>query len=249
VVILSLVLSVMLTMVFIRYNSKIRRLNHLLRQKGERILSQNRYIETQKKLLQIEAAKLGHENTIAHFEILKNQVNPHMLFNAMALLKSIIDKDKDTAKEFIDNLSDIFRQAFQLKKDLLVSVQEELHFVESYIHIICKQYENCLIVDMAIPDMIKNYYIPPFSLQLIVENVIKHNELSESNPVHLNIYYQDDMIHIENTVVKKEETKVSRSGVGHQNLIERYKLISEKEPRFFADEKIFSVCLPLFINE
>jgi two-component system LytT family sensor kinase len=84
---------------------------------------------------------------------------------------------------------------------------------------------------------------------LIVENVIKHNELIESQPVYMKIYYKDEAIHIQNTLVKKKEAKATRQGVGHQNLIERYKLISEREPRFFADEKMFSVCLPLFITE
>jgi len=248
-VVLALFLLAALMFLFVRYNRKIRRLNGLLREKSKRITEQNKCIEAQKALLQKEASKLEHENTIAHFEILKNQVNPHMLFNALAVLKSIIDKDKNDAKSFIDDLSNVFRHALELKSNLLVKLDEELSFVESYINIITKQYEDCFSCNISVPDVAKNYYIPPFSLQLIVENVIKHNELSEEDPVHMEISYRDETIQIDNTRARMRKSKSRPMGIGHHYLINRYKLVSEKAPLFISDETFFSVRLPLFIDE
>jgi sensor histidine kinase YesM len=245
----TLVLSVMLMLLFIGYNTKIRKLNTLLRTKTHRITEQNRYIQAQKALLQKEASKLENENTIAHFEILKTQVNPHMLFNALAVLKTVILKDKKDACGFVDDLANVFRQALHLKADLLVKLREELSFVESYINVITKQYENCFHVEIDIPEEIREYYIPPFSLQMIVENVIKHNEFCEQIPLFLKISYKDQEIHVDNTVTRRKMMEAFSSGIGHRNLINRYKLVSEKEPQFISEDTFFSARLPVFIDE
>jgi LytS/YehU family sensor histidine kinase len=233
----------------IRYNVKIRKLNYILSKKSERLIEQYKLIETQKNILEEYTYRLENENTIAHFETLKNQLDPHMLFNALAVLKQVIDRDKVEAKEFINDLSHVLRYALQLKSNILVKLEEELSFVMSYINIITKRYHNCFNVYVDIPDFIRDYYIPPFSLQLIVENVVKHNVLNEQEPIDIKIYYKDDAIHVVNSKTRKTSMKTISVGVGHQNLINRYKLVSVREPVFISDEQFFSVTLPLIKEE
>jgi two-component system LytT family sensor kinase len=174
-------------------------------------------------------AELQNENLRTRFEVLKQQVNPHFLFNALGTLRIMIREKDDRAEPFILKLSDLYRQLLGKNTSQTVTLDEELEFLRSYIYMLQARFEALLHIDIDIwPDSL-SLKIPAFSLQLLVENSIKHNIISSAKPLFIRLFQQqEDRIIIENNLQTKPAAEES-SGIGLDNLRKRYELLQIRD--------------------
>jgi hypothetical protein len=170
-------------------------------------------------------AELQNENLRTRFEVLKQQVNPHFLFNALSTLRIMIREKDNRAEPFILKLSDLYRQLLGKNTAQTVSLNEELEFLKSYIYMLQARFEALLHIDIDVwPDSLDRK-IPAFSLQLLIENCIKHNIISAARPLHIRLsQQQEDRILIVNNLQTRPSTEES-SGIGLDNLRKRYELL------------------------
>ena len=181
----------------------------------------------------------------AELEALKNQIDPHFMFNSLNTLSYLIEKEPVKAKLFNDNLAEVFRYILYNKERNLVLLSEELAFAEKYFSLVRIRFGEGIVLHI-LPNNAENdlYLIPPISLQVLFENAIKHNTFSEKNPLTITCDIRDEMIIISNVIRHKRSLKPS-SKIGLKNLEERYKLITNKCIEISNTEKVFSVTLPL----
>ena len=193
----------------------------------------------------IKNEQLERAKAEAELEALKNQIDPHFIFNSLNTLSHLIENTPGRAKQFNDNLADVYRYILQNKAKDLVLLREEIEFLKSYFLLLQIRFEKAVLLKMDIDDSITDQYlIPPISLQILAENAIKHNEFSEAAPLLLEIEMKEDTLIAHNRVRKKPLRKVS-SKIGLHNLSERYKLTTNKEIIIKEDDKDFTVCLPV----
>lgn len=189
---------------------------------------------------QLERAKAE-----AELEALKNQIDPHFIFNSLNTLSHLIEEKPAKAKLFNDSLADVYRYILQNKARDLVMMKEEIDFLQSYFSLLQIRFEKAVALQVSVPDNLQELYlIPPISLQILVENAIKHNEFSPKNPLSIQIKWQPGELIIHNSI-KKKILRNASSKIGLQNLGERYKLITEKEITIKEEEKDFTVHLPV----
>jgi len=189
---------------------------------------------------QLERAKAE-----AELEALKNQIDPHFIFNSLNTLSHLIEEKPLKARQFNDSLADVYRYILHNKGRELVLLQEEIGFLTDYFSLLKIRFENAVQLKILFgEDVYQQYLIPPISLQVLAENAIKHNEFSDVQPLVISIYLQNDSLIIHNERRKKELRKES-SKIGLQNLQERYRLTAGMEIRIEDDEKNFTVILPL----
>ncbi len=184
----------------------------------------------------------------AKFESLKNQIDPHFLFNSLNVLSSLIEENPDNAQRFTTSLSKIYRYVLEQKDKELVSVAEELSFAKTYMNLLKMRFENSLFYEL--PDTISNpeAKVVPLSLQLLLENTVKHNVVSEQRPLHIRIIDKGDYLVIQNDFQKKEVLQ-DRQGVGLQNIINRYSIITSRKVLIEQNEKEFSVSIPILTKQ
>jgi two-component system, LytTR family, sensor kinase len=192
-----------------------------------------------------ETLKLKEANTKAQFEILKNQVNPHFLFNALSTLKSLIRIQDPQAEAFVMRLSDVYRKLLTRREQELIQLSDEMDIVNSYLFMQQLRFENNLIIKTTIPTHDLDLFIPPFALQLLIENTIKHNIISQRRPLSISIFVNENkQIVVENTKQPKKTTEES-TGWGLSSLIERYEAFTPNKIEINETESLFSVALPL----
>ncbi len=184
----------------------------------------------------------------AKFESLKNQIDPHFLFNSLNVLSSLIEENPENAQKFTTSLSKIYRYVLEQKDKELVTVNEELAFAKTYMNLIKMRFENS--VSFEIPENYDNpeAKVVPLSLQLLLENAIKHNVVSEQKPLHIKIFVQNDNLVVQN-VLQKKEILNDRKGVGLQNIISRYEILTDREVIINQSENQFSVYLPILTKQ
>ena len=194
---------------------------------------------------QIKREQLERAKAEAQLEALKNQVDPHFIFNSLNTLSHLIEDVPEKAKIFNDNLAEIYRYILQNKARDLVMLRDEMGFVDHYFGLLQIRFENAveLKIDIA-HEKRDDYLIPPISLQILVENAIKHNEFSDSHPLSIQIQLHNQELVITNEIRSKELIKAS-PGIGLKNLHERYELITSKRISIQEVGKIFTVRLPL----
>lgn len=189
---------------------------------------------------QLERAKAE-----AELEALKNQIDPHFIFNSLNTLSHLIEEKPLKAKQFNDSLADVYRYILHNKGRELVLLQEEVSFLNDYFSLLKIRFENAVQLKILFAEIFyQQYLIPPISLQVLAENVIKHNEFSDEHPLTITISLQNDSLTVHNDKRKKELRKES-SKIGLHNLQERYRLVAGKEITIDEDEKNFTVTLPL----
>ena len=184
----------------------------------------------------------------AKYESLKNQIDPHFLFNSLNVLSSLIEENPDNAQRFTTSLSKVYRYVLEQKDKDLVSVEEELKFAKTYMNLLKMRFENSLTYEIPTQELNPEFKVVPLSLQLLLENTVKHNVVSEQKPLHINIYLENSFLIIENNLQKKEVLQ-DRKGVGLQNIIDRYALISKKKMFVEQTDKVFKVKLPILTKQ
>jgi two-component system, LytTR family, sensor kinase len=180
------------------------------------------------------------------FESLKSQISPHYLFNCLNTVSSLLFKDTHVAEEFIRRMADTFRYVLSHQKKKLVLLSEELEFVKSYYYLLQVRYEYHLRLEINVPQNILHSLIPPMTLQLLVENAVKHNKISKENPLLVYIGAQDNQrIIISNTKTLSPSTVSFR--VGLENIHKRYQFFTDEKVLVRDDEK-FLVLLPVLME-
>lgn len=196
----------------------------------------------EKKLRRIEQQK--KEKVEFEFQMLKNQVNPHFLFNSFSTLMALIEEQPRQAIEYTEKLSDFFRVILQLKDEEVIPLRQELNIVEDYFFLLKKRFGNSIDLKIMIPEDLKETFIPPMTLQILIENAVKHNVISRDKPLKVRIFSNKDEIVIENNLQPKKTREVS-TGIGLENISKRYRLKAKKEPEIIKSDELFRVILPV----
>jgi hypothetical protein len=183
----------------------------------------------------------------ARFDALKNQLDPHFLFNSLNVLSGLIDEDPRRAQHFTTALSKVYRYVLEQKHKELVSLEEEFDFARTYINLLNMRFEDSLI--FSIPDTVRQSEgrIVPLSLQLLLENAVKHNVATSAKPLRIEIREGDGVLEVINNLQHRQTARKS-VGVGLQNIQERYKLLSDRKIELHQTESEFRVVLPVLIN-
>ncbi|MDN5284864.1 MAG: Histidine kinase [Mucilaginibacter sp.] len=198
-------------------------------------------ITLQKSKLEYELLKQAQLK--AQLLSLQQQVSPHFLFNSLSTLKTIAP-DQET-KTYVIQLANVYRYLLSFNEHHLASVKDEIAFMKSYLYILQERFEQALQISIQVPDVFLGYYIPPLSLQLLIENAIKHNVISPEQPLHIRIYTdQTPSLTVENSYQPKLSVEES-TGKGLQNIKDRYHLLGGKEIGVFRHDNLFKVILPL----
>ena len=184
----------------------------------------------------------------AKFESLKNQIDPHFLFNSLNVLSSLIEENPENAQKFTTSLSKIYRYVLEQKDKELVSVDEELAFAKTYMNLLKMRFENSITFDLPTDFNNPDAKVVPLSLQLLLENTIKHNVVSEQKPLHIKIFVHDNHLVVQNDLQKKEVLG-DRKGVGLQNIISRYAILTARQVSIIQSETQFSVYLPILTKQ
>jgi len=192
---------------------------------------------------------LQKENLQSQFDVLKQQVNPHFLFNSLNVLTSLIKLEPDLAEKFSEHLSKVYRYVLENKDNELVDLNTELVFLDAYIFLLNIRFVNKLNVNIDIPETKRSYQVIPLAMQLLIENAIKHNIMSKSNPLQIDIFIDtQNFLNIVNNLQERPSQIVS-TGVGLKNIQNRYQLLNNTEPVFEKTETHFIAKVPLIKND
>jgi hypothetical protein len=191
-----------------------------------------------------ETEKLKKANLQSQFDSLKNQVNPHFLFNSLNTLSSLIEEDPEQAVKFVDHLSKVYRYLLQNNEKELITLREEINFLETYFFLLKVRFGDGITLNNTIPVEYSESLIPPLTLQILVENAVKHNVVSPSRPLTIQISIQDETICVSNNLQVKT-IPVPSNGMGLTNISAKYKLLNQPEMIIIPTEKDFSVQIPL----
>lgn len=193
----------------------------------------------------VEREKLKKENLRSQLETLKNQVNPHFLFNSLNTLASVIPEDPKLAVEFVQNLSKVYRYILEIRDRELITVREELECINAYRFLLDIRFGNSVSIEERVEDKAQDLQIVPLSLQMLLENAIKHNIVSQKRPLKIEITSNGiGKLIITNNLQKKKEVNGSTK-TGLENIKKRYRILSGKEVEVIVSREHFRVSLPL----
>lgn len=193
----------------------------------------------------VQLANIEKAKAEAELEALKNQIDPHFIFNSLNTLSHLIEDNPAKAKQFNDNLADVYRYILQNKARGLVLLREEIDFLKDYFSLLKIRFEEAVQLKLVIKEeILDKYLIPPISLQVLAENAIKHNEFSLANPLYIDIHFINEELVIHNNMKKKKLRKAS-SKIGLQNLNDRYLLTTNNVIRVTENNNDFTVNLPV----
>jgi hypothetical protein len=202
------------------------------------------YVKAREKSVK-KVERLQQEKIQFQFETLRNQVNPHFLFNSFNTLISIIEDDPKMAVEYVEQLSDFFRNIVNYRDKDTIALKEELELLKTYFFIQQKRFGNSLSLNINLTEEQKNQnFIPPLTMQLLAENAIKHNAVSKETPLAIDIFMEDERLIIRNNINIKF-SKSDGAGMGLQNITNRYTLLSSQDVIIKKNDQFFIVSLPL----
>jgi two-component system, LytTR family, sensor kinase len=188
--------------------------------------------------------RLQKETARIQFDNLKNQLNPHFLFNSLTSLNSLIYDNQDLASQFLQQLSKVFRYTLQNKENGQVSLETELNFVNHYVFLMKTRFGCMLDVEIDVKPETMDCYIPPVTLQILIENAVKHNVINECNSLVIRIYDEDKYLVVSNNIKRKSLVATSNK-TGLANLVDLYAYLSDKPVQIVDDNQNFAVRLPL----
>lgn len=208
-------------------------------------LAANRRAYRRLEDVQVRAERLEKEAVQAQFAALKSQVNPHFLFNSLSILSSLVHADADLSEKFIDQLSRAYRYILEQKDNEQVLLKTELEFIQAYRFLLNIRFENKFDVIINVPEAQQQHCsIAPLTLQLLVENAVKHNRMSAKEPLQVQIFVEQDWLIVQNNLQLRPQSEVS-TGVGLQNIINRYTLLTSRPVSIQESDGVFRVKIPL----
>lgn len=200
------------------------------------------YTKLQKSITEKE--QLERENIKSQLEGLKNQVNPHFLFNSLNTLTYLIPEDEERAVAFVQQLSKVYRYILEIRDEKLIPLSEELKFLDAYIYLLKERFGDNIHVEVKIPEVDLGQKIVPLSLQLLLENAIKHNIISNLKPLMIEVFVEKGKLIVRNNLQKKNQV-MNSTKAGLQNIKNRYSFFSNKKVEVLSTSEYFIVMLPL----
>lgn len=188
--------------------------------------------------------ELKRENLLAKYEALKNQVNPHFLFNSLNTLSGVVEQKPELATDFIKKLSDIYRYVLEQNDQEMVSINDEMKFVDDYIFLSKMRFGEALIFNSVLPSD-STIHVVPLGLQMLVENAIKHNIISDDMPLKIEISIVDGFVLLKNNIQTKTTIVSDKNPQGLENLKKRYAYLSESSMEIIESDGEFIVKLPI----
>jgi len=194
---------------------------------------------------ELAVARYQRENIRAQLDALKNHLDPHFLFNNLNILSALIDTDTARSREYVDKLADVYRAILRRKADDLIPVAEELAFVDSYLYLLRARFENNVQFNIDADRACYPCMVPPLTIQMLLENAIKHNRIQVGKPLIIELYTtpDGDYLTVRNTL--SEKTTTENSGSGLQNIQNRYAHFTDKPVKIVRTASHFEVSIPL----
>ncbi|MBN8787354.1 MAG: histidine kinase [Terrimonas sp.] len=199
------------------------------------------------KISQLEAEQLKKAQLQTQFDSLKEQVNPHFLFNSLNSLSSLIATNPDKAEAFVEEMSRVYRYLLRSNEEQLTTLQKEMDFIESYNMLLQTRFGSGFQPVLQIEEKKKEWLLPPMTLQLLIENAVKHNIVDPDTPLVVQLYTKDEKLVVRNNLQKKNKA-VASNKVGLSNIISKYKLLNYPEVEIKETTTEFIVVLPLIKN-
>jgi LytS/YehU family sensor histidine kinase len=191
----------------------------------------------------IDAERLKKESIAAQYESLKTQVNPHFLFNSFNVLSNLVYENPAKAVKFIKQLSDVYRYVLDSRSKELVDIKDELYFLKSYVFLQQMRFGDKLRIDVQLDDV--QSQVAPLALQMLFENAIKHNIVSQDDPLTVRAFRDGNFIVVENNLQVKAVVSEESSGLGLENITKRYEFLSPRNVEILNDGHHFKVKLPI----
>lgn len=192
--------------------------------------------------------ELEKENIASQYEALKSQTDPHFFFNSLNILSSLIDEDPKLSKKFIKELANIYRYILEQRNNEICIINDELNFIEKYIFLQKIRFENGIVLNVNVDTETRKNKTISLALQIIFENIFKHNQISENKPININISVENEYLIIENNINRKRKNVISNK-FGIENIKDRYKFFSDKEVIIEHLFDSFIVKLPILSNK
>ncbi len=192
----------------------------------------------------VEKEQLERDNLASQLEGLKNQVNPHFLFNSLNTLIHIIPENPETAIRFVQKLSKVYRYILEIRDTDTTPLSNELEFLKAYIFLLKERFGDNLHVNIHDMKGMEERHIAPLSLQILFENAIKHNIISSEKPLMIDLFIEGDKLIVKNNLQRKNQVQEG-TGVGLENIKNRYQLVSQKDVAIIITAQSFMVALPL----
>ncbi|MCC6726352.1 MAG: histidine kinase [Saprospiraceae bacterium] len=200
--------------------------------------------QRKKQQIEVENAALKEENVLAQLDLLRQQVQPHFLFNALNTLKSMVKGNDPKASDFIMHLSGVYRYLLQSTMKQQTTISEELEMLNSYAYLLKTRFSDNFNLDIQLPAQVLNSKMPPLTFQLLMENAVKHNVVSMDKPLHIQIYCPDDgHVAMRNNLQPKKAMEES-NGAGLKNVNRRYELLAGQGIEVSKTDQYFEVKLP-----
>jgi hypothetical protein len=203
-------------------------------------------IKKQENKIKVQKIIAGTAN--AKFESLKNQIDPHFLFNSLNVLSSLIEENPENAQRFTTSLSKVYRYVLEQKDKELVPIEEELVFAKTYMDLLKMRFENSLSYELPFENIDVEAKVVPLSLQLLLENAVKHNVISTQQPLHVLIFIEDDYLVIQNNFQKKQVLQEGQ-GLGLDNIISRYGIITNRKVKIEQTKETYTVRIPILTKQ
>lgn len=194
--------------------------------------------------LEVQAAELEREKSELQYHHLKNQVNPHYLFNMLTSLDGLVHTNPELASDFIRHMSKVYRYVLQHKESEVVNVEEELEFIAHYIQLLHIRYGNGLVIDISVSEEAKERGVVMITLQMLIDNAIKHNVIQQSEPLHVTITDEEDYLVIRNNKQLRKQIETS-NGRGLVQLRHLYQYLTDKEIIIEDKDDSYTIKLPL----
>ena len=202
------------------------------------------YYMNKLKKTELEAKTFEKISIEAQFEALRNQINPHFLFNCFNVLSSLVYRDADTSAKFIDQLSQVYRYLLYNQAKRIITLKEEVAFLDAYFYLLKIRFGDNIVFKSNLTEDLPDHYIAPAVLQMLIENAIKHNVVSRKSPLCITLRIENNSIIVINNLQEKE-IKESSSRLGLQNIRRRYEYLSDEIVTIKKTDKDFQVKIPL----
>ena len=191
-----------------------------------------------------QAERLQRDYAQVRLQALKSQVNPHFLFNSLSVLSSLVHVNSELSEQFIIHLSKAYRYILDQKEHQMVTLKEELSFLDAYFFLLQIRFENKIRLEQSIDIDPVIYQLPPLTLQLLTENAVKHNKMSGAEPLAISIRAEGEWLVVENMINRRDQHETS-TGVGLENIQKRYAMLTDKKVIIEPSEQTFTVKIPL----
>jgi LytS/YehU family sensor histidine kinase len=203
------------------------------------------YLYRQWRITYYEAEQLKKENLQSQLDSLKAQISPHFLFNSLSTLSSLVSEDPKRAEWFIEELASVYRYLLQNNEQPLTTLENELRFIQAYFHLLQTRFGKGIELELQVDERYYSFLLPPLTLQLLLENAVKHNAVTVNRPLIIRVFTDEvNNLYVLNTVRKKNHT-VPSDGTGLQNIRKKFRLLKQPDPTINQTDDCFQVMLPL----